>query len=177
MDEAIAAGRETAVPAALAEPGVPVRAGWISLLFFANIGLWLASYAPLQVLLPEQVQSLHGHVVKNNALPSGTDAVLPSVVIGVGAIAGLVANPTATLTAALPDRVPVSQRGTLGALIGISHKDVGIINTGYNLPLVVAPLAAGVLLGLMNSYPALFTLSGFVTIIAVLTVSRVRSVR
>jgi MFS family permease len=432
LDEAIAAGQETTLPAALAEPAVPVRAGWISLLFLANIGLWLAIYAPLQVLLPEQVQSLHDHVVKNNAVPSGTDAVLLSVVMGVGAIAGLIANPIvgalsdrttsprgrrhpwtfgcalvaalglvvvaaspaigvmavgwfiaelglggmlATLTAALPDRVPVSQRGTLGALIGISQmlgtvlgallvtviitrmsagyaacavivvgfaaaftlrthdeplpvrykpdhplsaalrrmwvspraypdfawgwathflvnlgndlgtlyllyflsrgahyhdpqtgllilmalyavallaagsvlgtlsdksgrrkpfivgsavsmalaaallatsptwtmalvaapllgagfgtywaaapalltqvlpaavdrgKDVGIINMGYNLPLVVAPLAAGVVLGLMNSYPALFALSGFVTIIATWTVSRVRSVR
>ena len=31
-------------------------------------------------------------------------------------------------------------------------KDVGLINMAYNLPLVVAPLAAGVVLGLMNSY-------------------------
>ena len=176
MDEAIATGSDVTTPAALAEPTVPVRPNWISLLFLANIGLWLAVYAPLQVLLPEQVQSLHDHVVKNNAVPSGTDAVLLSVVMGVGAIAGLIANPVvgalsdrttssrgrrhpwtlacalvaavgllivaaspavavmaagwfvaelglggmlATLTAALPDRVPVSQRGTLGALIGI----------------------------------------------------------
>jgi hypothetical protein len=49
------------VPAAPAEPTVPVRARWISLLFLANIGLWLAVYAPLQVLLPEQVASLHDH--------------------------------------------------------------------------------------------------------------------
>ena len=39
-------------------------------------------------------------------------------------------------------------------------KDVGLINMAYNLPLVVAPLAAGVVLGLMNSYPALFALAG-----------------
>jgi hypothetical protein len=55
-------------------------------------------------------------------------------------------------------------------------KDVGLINMGYNLPLVVAPLAAGVVLGLMNSYSALFALAGFVTIMAAWTVSRVRSV-
>ncbi|HVT66148.1 MAG TPA: MFS transporter [Trebonia sp.] len=431
MDEAIAAGTQTRLPAALAEPTVPVRGGWITLLFLANIGLWLGVYAPIQVLLPEQVASLHDHVSKNG-VPSGADAVLLSVVMGVGAIAGLIANPLvgalsdrtthargrrhpwtlggavvaaagiavvaaspavpvmavgwfiaelglggmlATLTAALPDRVPVSQRGTLGALIGISQmlgtvlgalivtvvitrmsagyaacavilvafaaaftlrtpdeplpaefkpehaisaalrrlwvspraypdfawgwvthflvnlgndlgtlyllyflargahyrdpqtgllilmalyavallaagsvlgalsdrsgrrkpfvigsavvmaaaaailaasptwnlalvaapllgagfgtywaaapalltqvlpaavdrgKDVGIINMGYNLPLVVAPLAAGVVLGLMNSYQALFALSGFVTVMAVATVSRVRSVR
>ena len=44
-------------PAALAEPVEPVRANWITLLFLANIGLWLAIYAPIQVLLPEQVAS------------------------------------------------------------------------------------------------------------------------
>lgn len=189
MDEAIAAGTpgwrppvppEATLPAALAEPVVPVRRGWIALLFLANIGLWLGIYAPIQVLLPEQVQSLHDHVVKNNAVPSGTDAVLLSVVMGVGAIAGLVANPA---VGALSDRT-TSPRGrrhpwTLGrALVAaLGGKDVGITNAGYNLPLVVAPLAAGVVLGLMNSYPALFTLSGFVTIIAAWTVSHVRPVR
>jgi MFS family permease len=55
-------------------------------------------------------------------------------------------------------------------------KDVGLINIAYNLPLVVAPLAAGVVLGLLNSYPALFALSGIVTIMAGWTVSRVRSI-
>jgi MFS family permease len=177
MDEAIAASRQATLPAALAEPTTPVKGNWITLLFLANIGLWLGIYAPLQVLLPEQVASLHDHVSKNS-VPSGADAVLLSVVMGVGAIAGLIANPVvgafsdrtthprgrrhpwtlgcalvaaaglgivaaspsvaimavgwfiaelglggmlATLTAALPDRVPVSQRGTLGALIGISQ--------------------------------------------------------
>jgi MFS family permease len=56
-------------------------------------------------------------------------------------------------------------------------KDLGIINIAYSLPLVVAPLVAGVVLGLMNSYPALFALAGVVTVMAGLTVSRVRSVR
>jgi MFS family permease len=55
-------------------------------------------------------------------------------------------------------------------------KDMGLINIGYSLPLVVAPLLAGVVLGLMNSYPALFALAGLVTAIAAVTVTRVRSV-
>jgi MFS family permease len=55
-------------------------------------------------------------------------------------------------------------------------KDLGIINIAYSLPLVVAPLAAGVVLGLLNSYPALFGLSGAVTVAAGVTVGRVRSV-
>jgi len=32
--------------------------------------------------------------------------------------------------------------------------------------IVVAPLAAGVVLGLMNSYPALFALAGVVSVMA-----------
>jgi hypothetical protein len=51
-----------------------------------------------------------------------------------------------------------------------------LINIADNLLLVVAPLAAGVVLGLMNSYPALFARSGLVTVMVARTVSRVRSV-
>jgi MFS family permease len=201
MDEAIAAGRQTTttLPAALAEPTAPVRRRWIALLFLANIGLWLAVYAPLQVLLPEQVQSLHDHITKSNVVPSGTDAVLLSVVMGVGAVAGLIANPVvgalsdrttssrgrrhpwtlacaviaaagllvvaaspaipvmavgwfiaelglggmlATLTAALPDRVPVSQRGTIGALIGISQM-LGTVLGALLVTVIITRMSAG----------------------------------
>lgn len=112
MDEAIAAGPRTSTPTALAEPTEPVKTGWMTLLFLANIGLWLAIYAPIQVL------------------PAASDRA----------------------------------------------KDLGLINIACSLPLVVAPLVAGVVLGLMNSYPALFALAGAVTVIAGVTVSRVRSV-
>ncbi|HXT91930.1 MAG TPA: MFS transporter [Trebonia sp.] len=202
MDEAIAAdtqARGAALPAALAEPVAPVRRGWVTLLFLANIGLWLGIYAPIQVLLPEQVQSLHDHITKSNVVPSGTDAVLLSVVMGVGAIAGLIANPIvgalsdrttsargrrhpwtlgcavvaalgllvvaaapavpvmavgwfiaelglggmlATLTAALPDRVPVSQRGTIGALIGISQM-LGTVLGALLVTVIITRLSAG----------------------------------
>ena len=161
--ETIRAG--AGIPAALAEPVEPVRAPWITLLFVANVGLWLAIYAPIQVVLPEQVKSLH----------PADKAVLLSVVMAAGAIASLIANPVigalsdrttsrrgrrhpwtlagalvgaaglavlaaapdipvmvlgwciaqiglggmlATLTSALPDRVPARQRGTLGATSG-----------------------------------------------------------
>jgi MFS family permease len=56
-------------------------------------------------------------------------------------------------------------------------KDLGLINAAYNLPLVVGPLVAGVVLGLVNSYPALFAVAGVVTVLAAATVTRVRSVR
>ena len=197
MDEALAADQRTS-PAALAEPTEPVRAGWITLLFLANIGLWLAIYAPIQVLLPEQVASLHDHVAKNG-VPSGADAVLLSVVIGVGAIASLLANPVigalsdrtthprgrrhpwtlgcallgalgiavvaaapavpvmavgwfiaelglggmlATLTAALPDRVPTKQRGSLGALIGISQM-LGTVLGALIVTVIITRMSAG----------------------------------
>ncbi len=165
--EAVPAAGE-AVPAALAEPVTPVRAGWITLLFTANIGLWLGIYAPIQVLLPEQAQHLD----------KASKTIVLSAVMGAGALAALVTNPVvgalsdrttsrwgrrhpwtvacavlgaiglavlatapdvgvmmlgwflaqaglggmlATLTSALPDRVPAGQRGTLGGLIGISQ--------------------------------------------------------
>jgi MFS family permease len=194
----------TGVPAALTEPAAPVRAGWIGLLFAANIGMWLAIYAPIQVLLPEQVQSLHDHVTTSSAasaVPSGRDAVLLSVVMVAGAIASLIANPVvgalsdrttsargrrhpwtagcaligaagilvvaaapdipvmavgwfvaefglggmlATLTAALPDRVPVRQRGTLGALIGISQM-LGTVIGAAIVTVLVTAMSAGYL--------------------------------
>ncbi|HEX8865493.1 MAG TPA: MFS transporter, partial [Lentzea sp.] len=47
------------VSEALAEPVVRVRRGWMAWLFFANLGLWLAVYAPIQVLLPQQAELLN----------------------------------------------------------------------------------------------------------------------
>ncbi|HEX3647266.1 MAG TPA: MFS transporter [Pseudonocardiaceae bacterium] len=72
-----------AVPEALAEPVVAVRPGWVTLLFLANLGLWMAIYAPIQVLLPEQAQELD----------RADKTLVLSVVMGVGALAALVANP------------------------------------------------------------------------------------
>lgn len=79
-------------------------------LFFANLGLWLGVYAPIQVLLPQQADLLD-HA--NKELVFG-------LVTGAGAIAALLANPTIGL---LSDRT-TSRFGrrhpwTLtGALIG-----------------------------------------------------------
>ncbi|MGW5645260.1 MFS transporter [Saccharopolyspora sp. NPDC003752] len=70
---------------ALAEPRTPVRAGWTTLLFLANLGLWLAFYAPIQVLLPRQAELLAG-VDKE---------VVFGVVTGVGAAVSVVVNPLA----------------------------------------------------------------------------------
>jgi MFS family permease len=156
---------------ALAEPVVPVRRLWIGLLFAANLGLWMAYYTPLQVLLPEQIEDLG---VAHKEIWLG-------VVTGIGAIVAVVVNPVAgalsdrtrprlfgrqygrrhiwtaggallaficllvlavapnlfwitvawavaniginimlaTLTSAVPDRVPVDQRGLVSGWIGM----------------------------------------------------------
>jgi MFS family permease len=44
--------------AALAEPVVPVRRTWIVLLFASNLGLFTASFTPVQILLPLQIAEL-----------------------------------------------------------------------------------------------------------------------
>src|SRR3954453_18359739 len=79
---------------ALAEPVVPVRRSWIGLLFAANLGLWMAFFTPIQVLLPEQVDDLVPH---DKELWLG-------VVTGVGALVAIVVNPVA---GALSDRTRV----------------------------------------------------------------------
>jgi MFS family permease len=161
----------SALPAALAEPTIAVRRGWIALLFSANLGVWMAFFTPIQILLPNQVAAIApGH--KETAL---------AWAMGFGALAAIVANPLAgafsdrtcvtiggrvlgrrhvwtvagavlgslsllllaqqhtilgvtlawvaaqaafnamlaTLTAALPDRVPVDQRGRVSGWAGI----------------------------------------------------------
>ncbi|OXM51435.1 MFS transporter [Amycolatopsis alba] len=85
------------LPEALAEPVAKVRAGWMSLLFFANIALWLGVYAPIQVLLPKQAELLDA---------ANKEAVF-SIVTGIGAIVALIANPAVGL---LSDRT-CSARG------------------------------------------------------------------
>lgn len=71
------------LPAALAEPTARVRAGWTSLLFLANIGLWLGIYAPIQVLLPNQAE----------LLDSANKEFVFGLVTGIGAAVALVVNP------------------------------------------------------------------------------------
>ncbi|MCE7005042.1 MFS transporter [Kibdelosporangium philippinense] len=72
---------------ALSEPVQRVRAGWITLLFLANLGLWLAIYAPIQVLLPQQAELLDA---ANKELVFG-------ITTGAGGVAALIINPLAGL--------------------------------------------------------------------------------
>lgn len=181
----------TRVPDPLAEPTVPVRPGWVGLLFGANIGLWLGIYAPIQVLLPEQAEHLDA---ANKELVFG-------IVTGVGALIALLTNPIvglasdrtrsrfgrrhpwtlagalcgalglvvlalagdvalmvvgwclvqaglggmlATLTSAVPDRVPVDQRARIGGLVGISQM-LGTVLGAVLVTVLVTSLPGGYL--------------------------------
>jgi MFS family permease len=182
---------------ALAEPVVPVRRRWIGLLFAANLGLWMAFFTPVQIVLPEQVEDLvTSH--KENWL---------SLVTGVGAVVAVIVNPLAgalsdrarprfrgraygrrhlftlsgilasaiallglakadnllavtlwwalaqvglnvmlaTLTAAVPDRVPVSQRGLVSGWIGMPQA-LGLVMGAILVTAVVTTVAPGYLL-------------------------------
>lgn len=79
------------VPAAFAEPTRPVRALWVAGISLANLGMWMAFFGPLQVLLPEQIDRI---------VPTDKETVL-AWVTGVGAAMALIATP---LAGALSDR-------------------------------------------------------------------------
>ena len=79
------------VPAAFAEPTRPVRALWVAGISLANLGMWMAFFGPLQVLLPEQIDRI---------VPTDKETVL-AWVTGVGATMALIATP---LAGALSDR-------------------------------------------------------------------------
>jgi MFS family permease len=153
-------------PAALAEPTLHVRGRWVALLALANLGVFMAFFTPIQVLLPEQIEAID---------PAHKETML-GWVTGAGAFAAVVVNPLAgalsdrtawrygrrhvwtlagavfgglalvalarqhtilgvavgwvaaqtgfntmlaSLTAAVPDRVPVTQRGAVSGWIGI----------------------------------------------------------
>jgi MFS family permease len=68
-----------------------LRRSWIGLLFAANLGLWMAFFTPVQVLLPTQIADLG---------IAGKEAAL-GWVTGLGALVAIILNP---LAGALSDR-------------------------------------------------------------------------
>jgi MFS family permease len=181
-------------PAALAEPVTPVRRSWVGLLFAANLGLWMAFFTPVQVLLPEQIAEIG---------VAGKEAAL-GWVTALGALVAIIVNPAAgafsdrtrlrfggraygrrhvwtlagaaisvlsllalseqrhlagvalgwagtqlglnimlaTLTAAVPDRVPVGQRGTVSGWIGMPQA-LGLVLGAVLVTTVVTGVASG----------------------------------
>jgi MFS family permease len=95
------------VSEALAEPTVHVRRGWIASLGLASLGMWMASYTPLQVLLPTQLQDI---------TPDHKIVAL-AIVSGAGAIASGLATPVA---GALSDRT--TRKYALGRMNGRRHR-------------------------------------------------------
>jgi MFS family permease len=181
-------------PAALAEPSGPVRRSWVALIFAANLGVWMAFFTPIQVLLPQQVERI---------APHDKEAAL-ALVTGLGALAAVLANPLAgalsdrtrprlagrvrgrrhvwtaggavlgavallllarqetvagvavgwvaaqvcfnamlaSLTAGIPDRVPVAQRGGVSGWVGIPQS-LGLVLGAVLVTAVVTGTAAG----------------------------------
>jgi MFS family permease len=182
---------------ATTEPTVRVGARWIGLLSLANLGLWMAYFGPLQVLLPNQVEDIAGNA-KTTALGVVT-AIGALVAVVAGPIAGALSDATtartgrrhtwivaggligagglivlgrqhgmvgvtlawclaqaglnvlqAGLTAVVPDRTPVNQRGLVSGWVGLTQS-VGVVagvllvtavGGGYGLIALVVILAA-----------------------------------
>jgi MFS family permease len=184
------------LPPALAEPTVRVRRGWVILLVLANLGLWMAFFTPIQILLPQQIEQI---------APAGKEAML-GWVTGLGALAAVIANPLAgalsdrtsprllgralgrrhpwtlggallggaalvllanqhtiigvavgwvlaqmclnavlaTLSAAVPDRVPVDQRGAVSGWVGMPQA-AGLVLGGILVTTLVTGVTAGYL--------------------------------
>jgi MFS family permease len=181
---------------ALAEPVVPVRRSWIGLLFAANLGLWMAFFTPVQILLPAQITDL-GVSGKETALGwvTGLGALvaivvnplagalsdrsrprlgrrrygrrhvwtLTGAVISLAALLGLASAESltavalgwagaqlglnimlASLTAAVPDRVPVDQRGFVSGWIGMPQA-LGLVLGAVLVTTVVTGVRSGYL--------------------------------
>jgi MFS family permease len=117
-------------PAPFAEPTTPVAGGWIALFATAWLGVWMAQLTPIQLLLPQQVES---QLAASNWIDTVTAF---GIISGIAALCALVAYP---LTGALSDRT-VSRFGrrrpwiAAGAavfalsllLLGMQHSLVGI---------------------------------------------------
>ncbi|MFP3465895.1 MFS transporter [Leifsonia sp. SIMBA_070] len=85
----------TSTPAVFAEPVRKVPGRWIALFAIAWLGVWMAQLAPIQKLLPDQVQTqLHTTFWVDNVLAFG-------VISGISGVCAIVAYP---LTGALSDR-------------------------------------------------------------------------
>ncbi|MFF2053975.1 MFS transporter [Leifsonia sp. NPDC058194] len=86
---------ETSTPAVFAEPTRRIPGHWIAFFAIAWLGVWMAQLAPIQKLLPDQVQAqLHTTYWVDNVVVFG-------IISGISGVCAIIAYP---LTGALSDR-------------------------------------------------------------------------
>ncbi|WP_268933711.1 MFS transporter [Sinomonas notoginsengisoli] len=171
-------------PASLAVPTAPVRFPWVMGVILVNVGINVAFFGPIQVLLAQQAAHFEpGQKEAILALVTGAGAavsvvanplfgafsdrtgsrlgrrrlwVLVGVILAATALMGLAGAPNiavmtvlwclvqagcnaayAAITAAVPDRVPVAQRGTVGGLAAMG------VNVGILIGAVIGAVVAG----------------------------------
>lgn len=137
----------TALPAALREPDRPVSPGWVARLSLNLVGMWIAWYAPLQVLL-----GLHAAALA----PEGKELVF-GVATAVGGLCSLVANP---LVGALSDRttsrwgrrVPWIVGGSLLAAAGFVLLSVASTVALYVAGWCVVQIGLNTMLGALTAF-------------------------
>ncbi|GIT80568.1 MFS transporter [Leifsonia sp. LS1] len=86
---------ETSTPAVFAEPARRVPGRWIAFFAIAWLGVWMAQLAPIQKLLPDQVQN------QLNTTYWVDNVVVFGVISGISGVCAIIAYP---LTGALSDR-------------------------------------------------------------------------
>ncbi|MDT0328721.1 MFS transporter [Nocardiopsis lambiniae] len=174
---------------ALAEPTTPVGAPWVAGISLANLGMWMAFFGPLQVLLPEQVGAIVpedketalawvtgiGALVATLGTPLagalsdrttgplgrrrpwvllgavlggigltvlGRQDTVTGVLVGWSFVQAALSLLNATLLAAIPDRVPVRQRGAVSGWVGIPQS-AGVVIAVVLVTVVVTRVAPG----------------------------------
>ncbi|MCY9784860.1 MFS transporter [Nocardiopsis sp. EMB25] len=179
----------SALPTALAEPTRPVRAPWVAGICLANLGMWMAFFGPLQILLPEQITLIApdtkeatlawvtgvGAAIAMAATPLAgalsdrttgrfgrrrpwivAGAVLGAaglialgwqesaigVLAGWSFVQGALSCLNATLLAAVPDHVPVRQRGAVSGWIGVPQS-AGVVAAVLLVTVVATGIAPG----------------------------------
>src|SRR5215472_2738230 len=149
-----------------AEPARRVGKRWIALIALANLGLYLGYFGPITVLLPNQVQAIAGpaHKVAVLGWVTGIGAAVAMIsnpvaaalvlLAGQSTIAGVVIAwclaqaglnaMQASVTAGVPDHVPVAQRGLVSGWIGLPQT-VGVVLAVVLVTVVVTGNAGYVL--------------------------------
>jgi MFS family permease len=177
-----------------AAPLIQVTRSWTTWLSLANLGLWMGYFAPLQVLLPNQMQDIND--AKKTTYLGIATAFGALVAVVAGPIAGALSDATSSrygrrrpwiaggallgfaglallsgqhtligvtlgwcvaqaglnamqagITALVPDRVPVRQRGTVSGWIGFTQSIGVVLGVLAVTALVTGTISGYVLIG------------------------------